>query len=66
MRGVPYASAATAWAPPIRNTRVAPATRAAASTAGCIPPSNDGGDTITISLTPATDAGVMFMRTLEG
>ena len=60
---VPNARAATACAPPTRNSRVTPASRAAASTTSGVPP---GGVTITISGTPATTAGTVFIITVEG
>ena len=53
--------AATAWAPPMRNTRSTPASTAAASTTG----STDGQQAIT-SGTPATRAGIAVMSTVEG
>jgi hypothetical protein len=62
---VPYASAAMAGAPPIVNARVTPARCAAASTNPLrVPPGV--GKTITISGTPATCAGMTFMRTVDG
>ena len=61
--GVPYARAAIACAPPTRNTRSTPASRAAASTTSGVPP---GGVTITISPTPATLAGSALIRTVDG
>ena len=62
---VPYASAATAWAPPVRNTRSTPAMRAAARITGEMSPPV-GGETITISRQPAIFAGMQFISTLEG
>jgi hypothetical protein len=45
---------------------VTPATRAAASTAGFSDPSAAGGETSTISRTPATRAGTTVISTVEG
>ncbi len=58
---VPYARAATAWAPPTRKSRVTPASSAAAITAG-----SGRGQTATISRTPATRAGTAVIRSEEG
>ena len=81
MLAVPYASAATAWAPPMVKARVTPATCAAASTsslrsprdaavAPCPPvatlPRTGVGTTMMISDTPATWAGMAFINTLDG
>ena len=63
---VPKARAATAWAPPTRYTSVAPARWAAVSVTGFTRPSFPGGVTITMRSTPATWAGIIFMRTEEG
>ena len=63
---VPYASAATAWAPPTRQPSVTPAIFAAASTAGSTRPSSPGGVTSTISRTPATRAGTAVISTVDG
>ena len=60
---VPYASAATACAPPIRKIRVTPESAHAASTASVTP---CGGTTAMISCTPATSAGTAFMTTDDG
>ncbi len=62
---VPKASAATACAPPIVNTRSTPAMCAAASTASLSSP-RGAGTTITSSPTPATRAGMAFISTEEG
>ena len=62
---VPYASAATACAPPTRNTLSTPATAAAASTVKFDFPSGVGA-TMTISGTPATFAGTAFISTEDG
>lgn len=62
---VPYASAATACAPPIVNTRSTPPNSAAASTRSFFRPSGVG-TTITISPTPATRAGIAFISTDDG
>jgi len=58
---VPYASAATACAPPNVRTRSTPATAAAASTIG-----SGFGHTMINSGTPATLAGIAFMSTEDG
>ena len=58
---VPYASAAIAWAPPMRNSRVTPASSAAAITAG-----SGRGQTAMISPTPATRAGIAVISSDEG
>lgn len=63
---VPYASAATACAPPTRQPSLTPAIRAAASTAGSTRPPGPGGVTRTISRTPATRAGTAVISTVEG
>ena len=60
---VPYASAATACAPPIVKIRVTPERTHAASTASVTPV---GGITAMISCTPATIAGTAFMMTMDG
>src|SRR5690606_2376381 len=62
---VPNASAATACAPPIVNTRSTPAMHAAASTIALRTPSGVG-TTITSSRTPATRAGSAFISTDDG
>ena len=62
---VPYAMAAIACAPPTRNTRSTPISRAAASTDRLTAPSLPGGVQMTSSLTPATRAGTEFMITVE-
>ena len=55
-----------AWAPPTRKTcSSTPATRIAAATAG-FASSVRGGVTTTSRGTPATRAGIAFMRTDEG
>ena len=63
---VPYASAATACAPPTVTTRPTPAIFAAAATAGAMPPRAWAGVAMTISSTPATAAGMQFISTVEG
>ena len=55
-----------ACAPPTRKTRLTPQMRAAARILGGIFPPLPGGVTMTISLTPASLAGMQFMMTLEG
>ena len=62
---VPYASAATACAPPTLNILSAPAIFAAASIIGLIFPSF-AGEVITISSTPAIFAGTIFISTVDG
>jgi hypothetical protein len=64
----PYASSATAWAPPAAHTSSTPSSAAAARTVGCGRPpcSACGGDTSTSEATPASCAGTTFMTTLEG
>src|SRR3546814_10907376 len=62
---VPYASAPTAWSPPMDHIRSTPPRAAAASTMGLRTPS--GVDvTMTTSPTPATLAGTAFMMTENG
>src|SRR5206468_12474546 len=63
---VPYAIAATAWAPPLLATSVAPARVAAYSTAAWTVPSRCGGVHTTISSTPATTAGTTVIATVDG
>src|SRR5262245_42283025 len=63
---VPYASAAMACAPPTRYASVTPAMRAAVSTTGSRDLSAPGGDTSTISGTPATRAGIAVISTVDG
>src|SRR6478672_12876942 len=63
---VPYAIAATAWAPPVLATSVAPARFAAYRTAAWIDPSRWGGVHTTISSTPATLAGTTVIATVDG
>ena len=65
---VPYASMASACAPPAACTSVIPSNEHAASTAGCGSPpyAACGGDATAISPTPATWAGTTFMTTDEG
>src|SRR3990172_9351518 len=62
---VPYAMAATACAPPTLNTASAPAISAATRTYGFTSPPGVGEQTIT-SFTPATFAGMTFIRTDDG
>src|SRR5436853_4029803 len=62
---VPYANAATACAPPMRYTASTPAIAAAASTAG-LKPSRPAGETMMTSRTPATRAGIAFIKTDDG
>ena len=63
---MPYARAAMAWAPPTAYISSTPATFAAASVYGEMPPSFCGGVTITTRFTPATFAGMQSMSTVEG
>ena len=63
---VPKAKAATAWAPPIKNTRSTPAMEAAAKMSGFGLPSLPGGVTIINSSTPAILAGMAFISTEDG
>ncbi len=63
---VPQARAAMAWAPPQRNTRSTPASRAAARITGFTSPRQVGGETMTISAQPASLAGMQFIRTVDG
>ena len=58
---VPYARAATACAPPTRNTRSTPAIFAAASTTA-----SGLGQTAMTSATPATRAGMAVMSSEDG
>ena len=58
--------AATAWAPPLLATCVAPARFAAYSTAEGTVPSVCGGVHTTISSTPATTAGTTVIATVDG
>ena len=55
-----------AWAPPTAYISSTPATFAAASVYGEMPPSFCGGVTITTRFTPATFAGMQSMSTVEG
>ena len=63
---VPYASAATACAPPTLKIRPTPATCAAARMYGLTEPSLFGGVTMTISSTPAIFAGIASISTVDG
>ena len=54
-----------AWAPPIVKTLLTPEINAAASTSWLICPFGVG-TTMTSSLTPATLAGIAFIKTEEG
>ena len=58
---VPYASAATACAPPIRNSRETPASSPAAQTVG-----SRLGLAATTSVTPATRAGMAVISSDDG
>ena len=58
--------AATACAPPVLATWVAPALRAAYRTGACTAPSFWAGVHTTISATPATTAGTTVIATVEG
>ena len=58
---VPNASAATACAPPMTNTRCTPATLAAPAS-----PADGPGVTMTISRTPAMRAGTAVISTDDG
>ena len=62
---VPYAMAATAWAPPTRYTSATPARRAASSTSGFSTPPG-AGTHIATRPTPATRAGTAFISTEDG
>ncbi len=57
--------AATAWAPPARKMAFTPATFAAQRISGLIFPSLPGGVHMTISLQPASRAGIPSIRTVE-
>src|SRR4051794_7893526 len=63
---VPYAIAATAWAPPMASTVSTPAIAAAARTSSGTVPSRRGGTHSTTSGTPATRAGIAVMSTVDG
>ena len=63
---VPNANAPIAWAPPILNTLLIPDKWAAAKTVLFISPYLFPGDTIIISVTPATFAGIAFINTVLG
>ena len=63
---VPYASAATAWAPPIRYTTSTPHNLQAARVAALAFPSGPGGVATAISVTPATRAGTQHITTDDG
>jgi hypothetical protein len=63
---VPYASAATAWAPPAFRTADAPTRFATYITSGEMLPSGRGGVARTISWHPATWAGMPSIRAVEG
>ena len=65
MLSVPYASAATACAPPILKIRSTPAISAAAMISGFNFPSF-AGVTMQTSLTPAIFAGIQSISTVEG
>ncbi len=65
-RSVPYAREPMAQGPPNLKRRWAPARCAATRVAGFTAISLPGGVQAMISLTPATLAGMMFMRALEG
>src|SRR5436190_17719681 len=64
----PYASNATACAPPTVHTSSTPSSAHAASTVGCGRPlcSFCGGEHTTSDSTPAVCAGTTFMMTLDG
>ena len=66
MLSVPYASAATAWAPPAFSTRCTPAILAANSTAWLTLPPMPGGVVMHTSGQPAITAGMAFISTVEG
>ena len=63
---VPVAKAATAWAPPILYTSSIPNSQHTAKITGWMLPSYLGGETTTISFTPATCAGTAVIITVEG
>src|SRR6478672_8537570 len=64
----PYASSATACAPPTAHTSSTPSSAAAARIVGCGRPpcSACGGETTTKDSTPATCAGTTFITTDDG
>src|SRR6476620_10233970 len=64
----PYASNATACAPPTAHTSSTPSSRAAARMVGCGSPSKAacGGLAMTRESTPAVCAGTTFITTLDG
>src|SRR3954470_13989149 len=64
----PYASNATACAPPTPHTSSTPNSAHAASTVGCGRPPDSfcGGEHTTSDSTPAVCAGTTFMTTLDG
>ena len=62
----PYASAATACAPPIRYTSRMPSSWQVASTSWLYAPFGVGGETTTICLTPAACAGTAVISTVDG
>ncbi len=63
---VPKAKEPMAQGPPILKRRCAPARWAATRVAGLTAISGPGGVAAKISLTPATRAGMIFIRALEG
>ncbi len=63
---VPYASAATAAAPPARYSPRAPTFVAAYASAGSTLPSFGMGDTSTRSATAATPAGTPIISAVDG
>jgi hypothetical protein len=63
---VPYATAATATAPPTRYTVFTPAICAATNVAASKSPPGPGGVTTQISGTPATTAGTVVIITTDG
>ena len=67
MVAVPYAIAATAWAPPTRKSRVTPETWHAPSVHASISPvPRTPGEQTNTSRTPATRAGIAVMSTDDG
>jgi len=63
---MPYASIATACAPPTAHTSSTPSSAHAAITTGCGSPSACGGLATARERTPATCAGTTFITTLLG
>ena len=66
MVSVPYAKAATAWAPPMAYSSSTSSRAAAASIVGSISPSAPQGEATAISPTPATKAGTTVITRVDG